>query len=137
VRQAVKVDDKGNATISGLGGNFSVGKDVNVSEADLGVAIYPGAARGEGGMKMTLPTGSVDSEVFVTDDPVSAVVAFYKGKLGENEVDTETGNGTMMSSGKESTDGGPKQSTIITVTPGTGKNSGKTQLAVVHTVSTK
>ena len=88
-------------------------------------------------MKMSLPTGSVDSAVFVTDDPVSAVVAFYKGKLGENEVDTETGNGTMMSSGKETGSGGGKQSTMITVSPGTGKNSGKTQVTVMHTVSTK
>jgi hypothetical protein len=134
VAHSIHTDSNGNATISALGGNFSAGKDVNVSAADLGVPIYPGATRGEGGMHMSLPTGSMDTAVFVTSDPVSAVVAFYKGKLGANETDINTDNGSMLSSGKEGADG--KSGTIITVGPGSGENNGKTQVSITHTVST-
>jgi hypothetical protein len=138
VKQAVQVDSKGNATISGLGGSISAGKDVNISAADLGVPIYPGATRGEGGMKMSLPTGSMNTVIFVTGDSVSDVVAFYKGKLGENEVDTETSNGSVLSSGKDDTGtGGMKNATMITVAPGSGDSSGKTQITILRTTSSK
>jgi hypothetical protein len=138
VKQAVHVDNKGNATISGLGGSISAGKDVDVSAADLGVPLYPGATRGQGGMKMTLPTGSMNSVVFVSNDSPSDVVAFYKGKLGENEVDTETSNGSVLSSGtNNSGTGGFKNATMITVSPGSGDSEGKTQITIVRTVSTK
>jgi hypothetical protein len=138
VKQAVHLDNKGNGTISGFGGSISAGKDVDVSAADLGVPIYPGATRGEGGMKMTLPTGSVNSVIFVTGDSTSDVVAFYKGKLGENEVDTETSNGSVLSSGKDDTGtGGVKNATVITVSPGSGDNNGKTQITILRTTSSK
>ena len=130
----VHTDNNGNATISALGSTISAGNNVNISEADLGVPIYPGATRGEGGMHMSLPTGSMDTAVFVTSDPVSAVVAFYKGKLGANETDINTDNGSMLSSGKQGVDG--KSGTIITVGPGSGENNGKTQVSITHTVST-
>lgn len=134
VAQAVHTDSNGNATISALGSSISAGKNVNISEADLGVAIYPGATRGQGGMHMSLPTGSVDSAVFVTSDPVSTVVAYYKGRLGANETDINTDTGSMLSSGKEGADG--KSGTMVMVAPGTGENNGKTQISITHTVST-
>ena len=133
--RSVHVDGKGNATISALGGNISAGKDVDLSERDLGVPLYPGAARGEGGMRMTLPTMTMVSAVFVTDDPVSTVVAFYKGKLGEDETDVDSGDGSVMSSGRDSH--GSKNSTVITVGPGTGNTRGKTKITIVRTVSTR
>lgn len=135
VAHSVQTDSKGNTTISALGGAFTAGKDLNVSAADLGVPLYPGASAGEGGMHMTLPTGSVVSAVYVTNDPVSAVVAFYKGKLGANESDIDTANGSVLTSGNQGTNG--KSGTEITVGPATGNNSGKTQIVIVHTVSTK
>jgi hypothetical protein len=138
VKQAVHLDNKGNATISTLGGSISAGKDVDVSAADLGVPLYPGATRGQGGMKMTLPTGSMNSVIFLTNDSPSDVVAFYKGKLGENEVDTETSNGSVLSSGHDSTgSGGMKNATMITVAPASGNDEGKTQITIVRTVSAK
>jgi zinc-ribbon domain len=131
----VHTDSSGNTTISTPGGSVSAGKNVDISAADLGVPIYPGATRGEGGMHMSLPTGSVDSAIFVSDDPVSTVVAFYKGKLGANETDVNTDSGSMLSSGKEGADG--KSGTMITVSPGSGDKSGKTQISITHTVSTQ
>jgi hypothetical protein len=134
VAHAIHTDSNGNTTISGLGSSISAGNNVNISEADLGVAIYPGATRGQGGMHMSLPTGSVDSAVFVTSDPVSTVVAYYKGRLGANETDINTDTGSMLSSGKEGADG--KSGTMVMVSPGTGQNNGKTQISITHTVST-
>jgi hypothetical protein len=135
VKQAVHLDNSGNATLSALGANISAGKNVNVSEADLGVPFYPGATRGEGGLHMSLPTGSVDTAVFTTDDPVSAVTAFYKGKLGENESDINSDTGTVLTSGKQGANG--KSGTMITIGPGSGDKSGKTQITITHTVSTQ
>ena len=135
VKASVQTDSKGNSTVSMLGGSISAGKDISISAEDLGVPLYPGALRGEGGMHMTLPTGSMVSAVYVTDDPVSAVVAFYKGKLGENESDMDTDNGSVLSSGKEGANG--KSGTVITIAPGSGKASGKTQISIVHTTSTE
>jgi len=140
VKQAIHVDNKGNGTISGFGTSISAGKDVDISAADLGVPIYPGATRGEGGMKMTLPTGSMNTVIYVTGDSPSDVVAFYKGKLGENEVDTETSNGSILSSGNDGITSGAKglkNATVITVAPGSGDSEGKTQITIVRTTSTK
>lgn len=135
IKDSVKTDSKGNSTVSLLGSTISAGKDINVSAADLGVPIYPGAAHTEGGMHMSLPTMTMTSAIFVTDDAVSNVVAFYKGKLGENESDVDTDTGSVLSSGKEGPDG--KSGTMITVAPGTGKNNGKTTISIVRTISTK
>jgi outer membrane murein-binding lipoprotein Lpp len=134
VAHTVTTDSKGNATISALGANISAGKNVTVSAAELGVPLYPGAQSGEGGMHMTLPTMSMVQAVYTTSDPVSAVVAFYKGKLGENESDMETNQGAVLSSGKEGADG--KSGTVITVGPGSGDSSGKTRISIVRTTST-
>jgi hypothetical protein len=136
VAHSVQTDNKGNGTISLPGvGAISAGKNVDVSAADLGVPLYPGAIAGEGGMRMTLPTGSVMTAVYVTSDPVSSVVAFYKGTLGANESDIDTANGSVLTSGSQGANG--KSGIEITVGPGTGNNSGKTQFVVMHTTSTQ
>jgi hypothetical protein len=135
VAHSVQTDSKGNTTVSALGSTFSAGKNVDVSAADLGVPLYPGATAGDGGMHMTLPTGSVVTAVYVTSDPASSVVAFYKGKLGANESDIDTANGSVLTSGSQGANG--KSGIEITVGPGTGNNSGKTQFVVMHTTSTQ
>jgi hypothetical protein len=135
VAHTVTTDSKGNATISALGANISAGKNVTVSAAELGVPLYPGAQSGEGGMHMTLPTMSMVQAVYTTSDPVSAVVAFYKGKLGENESDIDTDTGSIMSASKDGPTG--KDGTVITIGAGSGNNNGKTQISITHTVSTK
>jgi len=135
VKGSIHTDSKGDTTITSAAGSFSAGKNVDVSEADLGVPLYPGASRGEGGMHMTLPTGSMVSAIYVTSDPPSAVVAFYKGKLGENESDIDTDTGSIMSASKDGPTG--KDGTVITIGAGSGNNNGKTQISITHTVSTK
>jgi hypothetical protein len=135
VSHAIKLDATGNGgTVSLPGvGTISAG-GTPASEADLGVPLYPGATSGEGGMHMTLPTGSMVTAVYVTSDPVTSVVAFYKGKLGANESDIDTANGSVLSSGTQGANG--KSGTEITIAPGSGDSSGKTQIVIVHTTST-
>ena len=136
VAKSITVDNKGNGTISLPGvGAISTGKNVDLSAVDLGVPLYPGATAGEGGMHMTLPTGSVVTAVYVTSDPVTSVVAFYKGTLGANESDIDTANGSVLTSGSQGANG--KSGIEITVGPGSGNNSGKTQFVIVHTTSTQ
>jgi hypothetical protein len=131
--KSVKVDDKGNATITGLGGAISAGKDVKVSEADLGVPIYPGAVQGQGGMKMNLPGMTMNTVIFTTNDPKSAVMDFYKGKLGDNESDMDNGENSVMTSATSD----KKNVTMITVGPGSGDKAGKTQITIMHRTTTK
>jgi hypothetical protein len=135
IASSVQTDNKGNSTVSMLGGSIQAGKDIGITASQLGVDLYPGATRAEGGMNMTLPTGSMVSAVYVTDDPVSTVVAFYKGKLGANESDIDTDNGSVLSSGQQGSNN--KSGTVITIAPGTGNNNGKTQISIVHTTSTQ
>jgi hypothetical protein len=135
VSRSIHTDSNGNATLSALGANISAGKNVNISEANLGVPIYPNATRGEGGMHMTLPNMSMVSAIFLTDDPQSTVADFYKGKLGPNEADTESARGAVLSSGRDGPNG--KNGTVITIGPGSGNNSGKTQISIVRTTSTQ
>jgi hypothetical protein len=133
VAKTATTDAKGN--VSALGGAFSVGKNLDLTEADLGVPLYPGASTGQGGMHMTLPTGTIVTAVYETTDSPSSVVAFYKGKLGENESDVDTTNGSVLSSGQQGANG--KSGIQITVGPGSGTNNGKTQIVIVHTQATK
>lgn len=135
VAKSVRTDANGNSTVSALGGTILAGKDLNISEADLGVPFYPGAVADEGGARMSFPMMSMVTAVYTTDDPMSSVVEFYKGKLGENETDTENSSGTVLSSGREGSNG--KRGTVITISPGKGSMSGKTKIAIVHTVSNK
>jgi hypothetical protein len=137
VSRAFHVDGQGGAVTVNVpgGGSFSAGKNVDVSEADLGVPVYPGSNREEGGLHMTMPTGSMNTAIFTTDDSVGTVVAFYKGKLGPNESDIESNTGSVLSSGKDGPNG--RNGTVITVGPGTGDKSGKTQISITHTVSTQ
>lgn len=135
VSHAIQLNNNGktaSVSLPGLG-SFSAGNTV-ASEADLGVPLYPGATTGEGGMHMTMPTGSMVTAVYLTSDPVTSVVAFYKGKLGANESDIDTANGSVLSSGNQGTNG--KSGTEITIAPGSGNNSGKTQIVIVHTTTT-
>jgi hypothetical protein len=135
VSHAIQLGANGNGGTVSLPGVGSISAGNNVaSEADLGVPLYPGATTGEGGMHMTLPSGSMVTAVYLTADPVTSVVAFYKGKLGANESDVDTANGSVLSSGSEGANG--KTGTEITIAPGSGNNNEKTQIVIVHTTTT-
>ncbi len=118
--------------IHAAGTSLSVGKGADVGEADLGVALYPGATHlAAGGMKMKIGNNSVVSSAYSTTDPEAQVVDFYRGKLGENVQVSESGNTTTLVTA--TVDGGLKDSVVVTVTP--QSQGGATRFVIVHTKS--
>ena len=122
----------GELTLHTAEGTLSANTKEKFTAEDLGVDIYPGAAPAEGGMRMTVPTGSMITGIFVTSDSQAQVVQFYKGKLDAESSVMETGEGAIITAKH-----GENESIVITVSPNSSKAEGKTQIAIVHTISTK
>ncbi|MFY9938088.1 MAG: zinc ribbon domain-containing protein [Silvibacterium sp.] len=130
VSRAVRATQNGDSvTLSTPSGSITAGRTA-VSDADLGVPIYPGAARAEGGMQINSGTGSMVTVVYSTSDPIGKVVDFYKSKLGENTSVIQTGNGAVITSGKEN-----KEGLVITISPDTSANGGQTKITIMRTQS--
>ncbi|MBX3096019.1 MAG: hypothetical protein KF812_04080 [Fimbriimonadaceae bacterium] len=109
-------EDGGNVTINGPEGSMNIdGKDGNLtmkddkgneiqagtgaSDANLGVAVYPGAKKDEsGGMTMKQETGSVAAFTYTTGDSVAQVSEFYKKELPSASVTTTNADGNEMHS---------------------------------------
>jgi hypothetical protein len=124
------VNQRGNTvTVSTPGGTVTSGSGTNISDADLGVPIYPGAARREGGMTINGPNGSMVTVVYSTTDPVDKVVDFYKGKVGGNASVITTGTGAVISSSDQN-----KNGVIITI-GADNSSSGGTKIAIMRTKS--
>jgi hypothetical protein len=125
----VHKNSNGDVTINTPGGPITSGSASTISESDLGVALYPGATRGEGSMNMHTPVGSLISAVFLTSDSPTQVVDFYKAKLGSDVADVsamQSGNSTMITSGGDS-----KNKVMVTVT---SVDNGKTRINILHTI---
>jgi zinc-ribbon domain len=127
--RGVHVTGSGDVVVATPNGTVSTGNASTVSDADLGVPIYPGASRREGGMRINSTTGSMVTVVFSTPDPVSKVVDFYRTKLGENTSVMQSGTGAVISAGEQN-----KQGVIITIGTDTGTDGG-TKIAIMRTKS--
>jgi hypothetical protein len=124
--------DNAHVTMNTPGGTISAGASENFSASDLGTDLYPGAEAGKGGARMTLPGGSWVSAVFVTPDSKDQVVSFYKSKLGSEVSVYDSADSAVLSAQKSK-----QESIIVTVTANKSEYNGKTQIAIVHTISTK
>jgi hypothetical protein len=114
------------------GNSFSVGKGADVSDADLGVSIYPGAVRSaDGGMRMNLANNLVVSAIYTTSDSASEVVSYYQGRLGPGATSMEIGRVTSLTLATAT--GGGRDSVTVTVTPQTSA----TQIMIQHTKTQK
>jgi hypothetical protein len=127
VAKSVHKDSSGNVSISTPGGSITTGQSANVTAADLGVDIYPGATTGEGSMNMKTPNGSMVTAVYLSPDASDKIVAFYREKLGDQASIVQTSNGTVLSAGQKDRD-----NVVITIT--TEGNSSK--IAIVHVTNT-
>jgi hypothetical protein len=114
----------GSFTLNTPNGKITAGSKTAISESDLGIAIYPGATRGEGSMNIKTPTGSLVTATYMTSDAPSQVVEFYKGKLGDKASTIDTGNATMISSADDDNN----NKVMITVT----SDNGKTKVTIMH-----
>ena len=134
VAHAVHISDSGHGvTVNGSGGgSFSASTSDTFTSSDLGTDIYPGATQGKGSLRMTLPTGSMVTAIYVTSDSKDQVLAFYKSKFGSDASIFDAPTGTVLTVNK-----GQQESVVVTITPGEEDNAGKTQISIVHTTSTK
>jgi hypothetical protein len=113
-------------------GTLSFNAEQTYSAADLGTDLYPGAQSVKGGMKMTLPTGSMVSGIFVTTDSKDQVVAFYKSRFGSDASIMDMSDAAILTLKK-----GEKESVMVTVSSKASENDGKTKIAIVHTTNNK
>ena len=112
-------------------GNVSMGQTANVSEADLGVSIYPGAVpHTKSASRMKFSGMQSVSAMYTTGDPASAVLNYYQEKLGPNATTTDRNGTTVLT--VTSAAGNMKDSVIISVTPG-AQAGGATQILIMHT----
>ena len=118
----------GNVSISTPNGTITTGQSANVTAADLGVNLYPGASTGEGSMNMKTPNGSMVTAVYLSPDPSDKIVAFYKEELGDQASIVQTSNGTVLSAGEKD-----KDNVLITIT----SEGNSSKIAIVHVTNTK
>lgn len=123
--RSVHVNSRGDGvTLSTKDGTITTGSAAAVSEADLGVPIYPGATRREGGVQINSGNGSMVTAVFSTTDPIDKVVDFYKDKVGENASVMQSSTGAVISSGDNN-----KQGVMITI--GKDGSNGATSITIL------
>jgi zinc-ribbon domain len=120
----------GQMTMNIPGTTITANPTEKFSASDLGTDIYPGAQPGKGGMRMTLPSGSMVTAIFVTPDSKDQVVSFYKGKFGSEASVFDSAKSAMITVQK-----GKQESVMVTVTPNASQYSGKTQITIMHTTS--
>jgi hypothetical protein len=133
VAHAVHVSGpNGQYTLDTPGGTITANSGEAYSASDLGTDIYPGAVSSKGGMKMTMPTGSSVTAIFLTSDSKDQVVSFYKGKFGSDATTLDFGPNAILTVKK-----GNDETVTVTVTANSAQNGGKTQIAISHTIVTK
>jgi hypothetical protein len=98
-----------------------------VTEADLGVPIYPGAEQGKGTMRMTIAGKNMLKANFLTTDATDQVIAFYKSSLGSDVQSTTSARGETFVLKK-----GEGEQVIVTISQSAGLEEGKTQIVIVH-----
>jgi hypothetical protein len=127
VAHAVKTAANGQISINAPGGGFSANTTQSVSASDLGIAVYPGATQGRGGLHMTIAGKSMVSANFLTSDSKDQVIAFYKDKAGPNAqvMSSDAGGVISVTNGSDALS--------ITVSQNPNSNDGKTQITIIHT----
>ena len=125
-RRAVHVNADGKGvTILSPGGTISAG-DTSGSDADLGVPVYPGADREQGGVQVKSASSSMVMAHFSTSDAAQPVIDFYKSKL-PGAVAVSASDGTVLTSGD-----GTSDTITVTITPGEGAEKGKTTIMILN-----
>ena len=119
-------------TMSTPGGTVNLNAAQTYSASDLGTDIYPGAQPIKGGMKMTLPSGTMVTGIFLTPDSKDHVVDFYKSKFGGEASVMEAEDTAMLTLKK-----GEQESVMVTVSSKASENDGKTKIAIIHSISNK
>jgi len=89
---------------------------------DIGQLSYPGATLGQGGNQSIFGAAGIKMQEYITADSVDTVLAYYKGKLGNNAMVTQSGGNAVLQVG------GAGGLTTINIAPDSA--SGKTKITV-------
>ena len=127
VAHAIHKDANGEIVVNTPKGAITANPNESFSASDLGIAIYPGATQGKGGLRMTIAGKSMVTANFLTPDSADKVIAFYKAQAGPNAQVISTGNGGMVTVQNGS------NSITVTVSQSTSENNGETQFTIVNT----
>lgn len=126
------VDSSGRVTMNTLVGTFTTTPAENLSAAELGTDIYPGAQSTHGSVRMQLPNGSGVMGAFLTSDSPAQVTAFYKDKLGSAAtVRSFLGNTTVRLKINQ------LEFIEVKIYAFSNQNNGKTRFFISHTSYTK
>ena len=129
VSRNVNVSRSGQVSINTPDGKISMGPGAQVSEADLGLPIYPGATRQEGTFQVSTAEGSMSTYLFKTSDSPAQVMAFYHSKLDPKTAFFESQDGGIITS-----EANAKVGFMITV----GRdNNGPTTISILRGTSKK
>jgi hypothetical protein len=127
IAKNMHIDPNGQVTMSTPGGTVVATPAENLTAADLGVDIYPGAESTHGGMRTEMPSGSMVQGVFVTSDSPEQVVAFYKDRLGSTaSVSSIFGISSVRARIS------PQESIHVTITSKSSQNEGKTRITIMR-----
>lgn len=127
VAHSIHKDANGEITINTPKGAISANPNETFTASDLGIAIYPGATQGKGGLRMTIGSKSMVTANFHTPDSPDKVMAFYKGIAGPNAQIMSSGSGGMITMQNGS------NSVTVTVSQSSSENNGETQITIVNT----
>ncbi len=119
----------GTVTVDTPNGPITAVSNGAVTEADLGVPIYPGAVQAKGTWRLNSPTGPTVQAHFLTPDSKDQVVAFYTDKLGSGAVTTSSAQSALMTWNKSN-----QESVMLSIVQRPGQNDGKTQIVILHQV---
>jgi len=95
---------------------------------DLGIDIYPGVRTLSAPDRAISPDRSSVSAVFVSDDSMDKVIAFYKARMTGQTTIYASGDGVVVSISPN-----PQESTVVTIGPAT--SGGKTKISIAHTTT--
>jgi hypothetical protein len=126
VAHSIHKDANGEVTINTPKGAITANPNETMTASDLGIAIYPGATQGKGGLRMTIAGKSMVTANFLTPDSPDKVMAFYKVQAGPNAQFISTGSGGMITMQNGS------NSVSVTVNQSSNENNGETQITIVH-----
>jgi hypothetical protein len=128
--KAIHRDAKtGTMTVDTPNGPVTAISNGSVTEADLGVPIYPGAVQAKGTLRVNSPTGPMVQAHYLTTDSKDQVVAFYTDKLGSSAVTTSSSQSAFMTFSKSK-----QESVMLSIVQRPGLSDGKTQIVILHQV---
>jgi hypothetical protein len=126
--RAVQVDPSGESVnIATPMGAMTMGR-TEVTEAELGLPIYPGAEGEQGSFRIGTAQGSMGTFVFRTPDSPEEVLNFYRSQLGETVDVVTTGQGGILTSST-----GDREGYMITV--GRDDSDNMTVISIVRGIS--